>query len=65
MENQREKNMENEMEPGVTWGLDRDPSIQIPPTLGPEGLSIPYCLDPKTPNPRPYTLNLIPPNPTA
>ena len=27
--------MGNEMESGVIWGLYRDPSIQIAPTLGP------------------------------
>ena len=31
-----EKKMENEMETGVIKGLDRDPSIQIIPTLGPK-----------------------------
>ena len=32
MENQREKNMDNEMETGVIKGLQRVPSVQIIPT---------------------------------
>ena len=31
-----EKNMENEMETGVLWGLYREPSMQRMPTLAPE-----------------------------
>ena len=31
-----DKKMEHEMETGVIWGLYRDPSIQMIPTLGPK-----------------------------